>query len=315
MQLYRFEPDAVAVDMHPRYISSQWGRELGPPVTEVQHHHAHIVSCMAEHSLDGPALGVAWDGVGYGTGGEAWGSEFMMTTRDGFSQLGHINGFPLPGGEAAVHKPWKSALGLLWETFGDEVRDVLKQTPLSKFLNVKDVELNLRMMKHGVNSPRVRGVGRVFDSVASMLGVRHVCSFEGQAAMELEGQAWMAFETVRRPRPYDFQISGNGVKKVSLGGLVDGVLQDISDGLETGEISLKFHMTLAEIVREFVSDQAGSGIPVVLSGGVFQNSLLTTLVKKALTEEKVQVYTHRIVPPNDGGISLGQAVIADAEAR
>ena len=315
MRLYKFEPDAVAVDMHPRYISSQWGRELGPPVTEVQHHHAHIVSCMAEHSLDEPALGVAWDGVGYGTDGKAWGSEFMMATRDGFSQLGHINGFPLPGGESSVHKPWKSALGLLWETFGDEALEVLKQTPLSKFLKASDVELNLRMIKHGVNSPRVRGVGRVFDSVASILGVRHVCSFEGQAAMELEGQGWMAFEAVKDLQPYDFQIKGNGVKTVSLRELVSGVVHDIHDGLKSCEISLKFHLTLAEVVREFVSGQVESGIPVVLSGGVFQSSLLTMLVKRALAAEKTHIYTHHIVPPNDGGISLGQAVIADAGAR
>lgn len=308
-RLYRFEPETVAVDLHPRYISTQYGLELGLPIVKVQHHHAHIVSCMAEHSIDGPVLGVAWDGVGYGTDGGAWGSEFLMATRDGFKQVAHIQGFPLPGGETSVRKPYKSALGLLWEVFGNGTREFIKQTKTAE-VSDRDIELNMRMIKGRINSPMVRGVGRIFDAVSSMLGVRHECSFEGQAAMELEYLGWKSFVRTAEVDPYSFDIKGNGTRTILLNDMLEELISDLGNGTKIGDISLKFHLTLAEIIREFAVDR---NVPIALSGGVFQNALLTTLVRKSLKSEKVQVYTHRVVPPNDGGISLGQAVIADAK--
>jgi hydrogenase maturation protein HypF len=311
-RLYRFKPEAVAVDMHPRYISTQYGLELGLPVIEIQHHHAHVVSCMAEYSLDGSVLGIAWDGVGYGTDGEAWGSEFLMATRESFKRVAHISGFPLPGGEASVRKPFKSALGLLWEIFGDGIRDILKQTKTVEAAPERDIELSMRMMKNGINSPRVYGVGRIFDAVSSLLGVRHICSFEGQAAMELEHLGWKGFVTSDEVGPYNFDAHGNGTRTILLNDVVDGLVNDLHDGVKISSISLKFHLTLAEMIREIVADKIEGRAPVVLSGGVFQNALLTTLARRLLEPEQIQIHTHQVVPPNDGGISLGQAVIADA---
>jgi hydrogenase maturation protein HypF len=310
-ELYRFDPEAVAVDMHPRYFSTRYGFEAGLPVVEVQHHHAHVVSCAAERSLKFPVFGVAWDGVGYGADGEAWGSEFLVATPEGFECLAHLSSFPLPGGEASVRKPCRSATGLLWEIFGRDAPEIIRLTKTAKTMPEREVELNMEMAEKGINSPRVRGVGRFFDAVASILGVRQICSFEGQAAMELEYLAWKSFESRQGLKSYAFDITGTRTRIVTLGKVVDGIIHDLNSGEETSTISLRFHLTLAEIIRELFHE-LGEGLPLVLSGGVFQNTLLVSLVKKALATDGTEVHTHRLVPPNDGGISLGQAVIADA---
>jgi hydrogenase maturation protein HypF len=310
-ELYRFDPEAVAVDMHPRYFSTRYGFEVGLPVVEVQHHHAHVISCAAERSLEFPVFGVAWDGVGYGTDGEAWGSEFLVATPERFECLAHLSSFPLPGGEASVRKPWKSAIGLLWEIFGRDAPEIIRPTKTAKAIPGREVELNMKMAEKGINSPRVRGIGRFFDAVASILGVRQVCSFEGQAAMELEYLAWKSFENCRELKPYTFDTTDTRTRTITLGKIVEGIIHDLNSGGETSAISLRFHLTLAEIIKELFHE-LGEGLPLVLSGGVFQNTLLISLVKKALAADGIEVHTHRLVPPNDGGISLGQVVIADA---
>jgi hydrogenase maturation protein HypF len=311
-QMRSVQPAVVACDAHPDYRSSVWGRGFAAraniPVTAVQHHVAHVAACMAENEIDDPALGVSWDGTGYGTDGTVWGGEFLRVEKSEWHRIAHLRVFPLPGGEAAVREPRRAALGLLYALLGPQALSLTHLPPLAAFSSTELRALRT-MLERGVNSPLTSSAGRLFDAVAALTGIRQRSSFEGQAAMELEF-ALVACETDHH---YRFAIT-QGVDDSSPAWVVDwrpmvlAILEDIAAGTPAAETAAKFHNTLVEIIAAVAQR---SGEPrVVLTGGCFQNRYLTELTVARLRKDGFRPYWHQRVPPNDGGIALGQAAMA-----
>jgi hydrogenase maturation protein HypF len=313
-KLFRVEPEAIACDMHPEYLATKYAHRVsessGLRLVPVQHHHAHIVSCMAENGVDEPVIGVALDGTGYGADGAIWGGEFLVAEAGRFDRIGHLEYVPLLGGEAAIKKPYRMALSYIWSTLGEDFP--LDGLPLSK-LGSSELSLLKQQLKRGLNCPPTSSAGRLFDAVSAIAGVCTEISYEAQAAIELE----MAAEEARRSHSsklYPFEIvEQNGSRVVKLAKLIAAIVNDVSAGVPASRISLKFHKTVAQVVREMCSSiSKDTGIKVVaLSGGVFQNRLLARLVVESLEADGFKVLTHRGVPCNDGCISLGQAVVAN----
>lgn len=309
--LYDFVPEVIATDLHPDYISTKMGKlmaeDLGIEVHSIQHHHAHIASCMHEHHLRGQVLGVAWDGTGYGTDGHAWGSEFLVADYSGFERLAHMIPFPLPGGEPSVRKPSHSALGFLMAAFGNELTDRnLRKLPTLSSMKEDELSVLLQMVERRFNSPMVYGVGRFFDAVSSIIGLRQNCSFEGQAAMDLEFEATKC--TLKSISPYSYEIQSGSPLKIDWRQMARQIAQDQLNGVRKRDIARRFHVTLADMIVAIAKQSSQE--KVVLSGGVFQNVLLLNETRKRLASEHFQVFTHSMIPPNDGGISVGQAAIA-----
>ncbi len=313
-RLYDLKPQSIACDAHPDYLSSKYARQRGLPLTRVQHHYAHVLSCMAENELTKePVLGVSWDGTGYGLDGTVWGGEFLWATQTSFRRVGHLRTFPLPGGEQAIKEPRRTALGLLYEIFGDALFSLRELPPLEAF-SLAERKLLQRMLQQKLNTPRTSSAGRLFDAVASIIGLRQETKFEGQAAMELE----FALHGVKTDEVYDFQIAraqlGDEGEAILLDWepLVHGVLADMQSHISVSKISAKFHNTLVEmmvVMAKRVGEER-----VVLTGGCFQNIYLTERAVERLRGEGFRVYWHQRVPPNDGGIALGQ-VVAAANSR
>jgi hydrogenase maturation protein HypF len=308
-KLFEITPQAVAYDLHPGYLSSQYALALQElPHIPVQHHHAHIASCMAEHGCEGPVIGVAWDGTGYGTDGRVWGGEFLMASYAEFERLAHLEEVPLPGGARAIRQPWRMAAAYLHHVYGDALEDL--DLALVQRLDHRTWRVIRQMLARGINAPLTSSAGRLFDAIAALLGLRDEVQYEGQAAVELEMLAEdMPIEA------YSFGLRcDRRPMVVETKAMIRGVVDDLLSGEPAPRIAAKFHTTLAEIVlvvcghiRELTS--LGQ---VALSGGVFQNIHLLTLVVSRLMAHGFEVYTHRRVPPNDGGISLGQAAVANA---
>ncbi|MGD9118304.1 MAG: carbamoyltransferase HypF [Dehalococcoidia bacterium] len=317
-KLFRVEPEVIAHDMHPEYLATKYALELGAnaglPLVPVQHHHAHIVSCMVENNIEKPAIGVAFDGTGYGPDGTLWGGEFMVADYKSFERVGHFEYVPLPGGAMAIKKPYRMALSYLYTLLGEEFE--LDGLPLAS-VNADELSIIKQQLKKKINSPLTSSAGRLFDAVSALLGVRGEIDYEAQAAIELE----MLAAATKEAKAYPFVInSEDGVGIVRLCKLWTALVGDVKSKVQLSEISLKFHKTVAEITAETCQLIAkDSKIKrVALSGGVFQNRLLLKLTIAALQREGFEVLTHRLVPPNDGGLSLGQAVIAnfyEGEAR
>jgi hydrogenase maturation protein HypF len=310
-RLFRVEPRAVAHDLHPNYLATRYALELaqagGLRKVGVQHHHAHVVSCMAENGVNDKVIGVAFDGTGYGTDGHIWGGEFLLADYRRFRRLAHFKYVPLPGGEAAIRRPYRMAVSHLVSAFGEEALDL----PLELWSRVHPAELALirRMMATRVNSPLTSSCGRLFDAVSALLGVRGVVNYEGQAAIELE---MLAAEGV--DEAYDWQRSSAHPMVIDPAPLLRGVVSDLMRGVDTGVISAKFHNTIAVIIAaisEAARQRTGVG-KVALSGGVFQNLYLLGRAVDELERRGFETLIHHQVPPNDGGIALGQAVIASA---
>ena len=311
-RLFRVEPEIIAYDMHPEYLSTKYalrvGSELGIKLVAVQHHHAHIASCLVENGVEGPVIGVAFDGTGYGTDGTIWGGEFLLADWRSYQRVGHLEYVPLPGGAAAIKKPYRMALSYLYTLLGEDIS--LEGLPLSK-LNPAELDIIKRQIKRGINSPLTSSAGRLFDGISALAGVRGEIDYEAQAAIELE---MIAPDELGEGEAYPFSIvEEQGVKVVKLDELISAVVQDIRERIPASLISLKFHHTIAQIITEMCSIIARErGIDKVgLSGGVFQNRLLLKLAVSALHKEGFTVLTHRLVPCNDGGISLGQAMVAN----
>jgi len=281
-RLYRFRPQLVACDMHPDYASTQWAWRSGLPVIAVQHHQAHAVACAAENEVREPYLGVAWDGTGYGLDSTIWGGEFFLAERGRLERIAHLRPFRLPGGEVAVREGWRVAASLRFETFG---REAVPEPALR------------RMLEAGVNSPWSTSVGRLFDAVAAMAGVARENRFEGQAAMMLERAIGGLTSEEAYPLP------GGDWRP-----LIEAVARDLERGEPAACIAVRFHNALANWIVE-VAGQAGVR-DVCLSGGVFQNGYLVERTAALLEGRGFRVWTHQRVPPNDGGIALGQAVLA-----
>ncbi len=313
-QLFKLKPSYVVCDSHPNYTSTRFAKELGLPIFAVQHHYAHILSCMAENQIEGPLLGISWDGTGFGLDGTIWGGEFLHINEKYFSRTAHFRNFPLPGADKAIQEPRRSAMGILFEMFGNEL---FKQTnlPIFKSFSKEELKILQTMLEKKLNSPFTSSVGRLFDAITAIIGLRFSTSFEGQAAMDLEFEA----EKVHSQCGYGFKFSKplNSILRaptiIDWEPMVSEILRDFKSGISTGEISSKFHNSLAEIIVS-VSKKIGEE-KVVLSGGCFQNKFLTERTLARLKQEGFKTYWHRKIPPNDGGISLGQIMAINRQKR
>jgi hydrogenase maturation protein HypF len=342
----------VAHDLHPDYLSTHWAREqateaaahgggstpgggAGPiasPVrVAVQHHHAHLASCLAENAFHGAALGVTWDGTGYGSDGKVWGGEFLLGDAAGFRRVAHLRQFRLPGGEAAIREPRRAALGLLFEIDGATALERDDLDPVRSF-GARERSLLATALERGVNAPATTSAGRLFDAIAALVGPWQRTSFEGQAAMGLE---FLADRSVRDAYPLDLvEASGeppsapqgedqeraeHGVTRGSPAlvldwrPLLEAVLADLGRGTQAAVIAARFHNALAAGI-EGVARRVGQSA-VALSGGCFQNRLLIERALPGLEAAGFRVLLHRQVPPGDGGISLGQVAVAAARWR
>jgi len=310
-KLFRIEPEIIAYDMHPDYLATKYAVDTGASASlklvPVQHHHAHIVSCLAENGVKERVIGVALDGTGYGSDGTIWGGEFLLADYKDFKRVGHFEYVPLPGGVAAIKKPYRMALSYLYTLLGEDFD--LAGLPLAG-IKPAEIEVIKQQLKRKINSPLTSSAGRLFDAVSALVGVRGEIDYEAQAAIELE----MLAPDKMKAGVYPFSIEEEGgMRVVKLKGLLLGIVEDIQDKVPVPEISLKFHYTVAEIVAGMCKliARESSIKRVALSGGVFQNRLLSKLATAALKREGFEVLTHRLVPANDGGISLGQAVVAN----
>ncbi|NLT96506.1 MAG: carbamoyltransferase HypF [Clostridia bacterium] len=308
MQEYlAIEPQAVVIDLHPRYNSHKWGREWDKPVIEVQHHHAHLASCLADNGLNEKVLGVICDGTGYGTDGNIWGMEFLLGDFSGFERLAHLEYVPLPGGDAAIKEPLRMSVSYLYKYLRE--KGLLETQKYLAPLKEEEIRLFMQQIDLKVNCPLTSSCGRLFDAVSGLLGVCTKVNYEGQAAIELEE---MADRTVKGSG-YSFEIiKGNKVPYViSTEKMWPELLENISRGIKAQEIAAKFHWTLAQIITQTCVNLKSylSSPKIALSGGVMQNKLLIETLVPMLKEHGFEPLLHRQVPANDGGLSLGQAVI------
>ncbi|MBI5685271.1 MAG: carbamoyltransferase HypF [Verrucomicrobia bacterium] len=306
-RLYDARPVSVACDLHPDYLSTKFARQLGVPVREVQHHFAHVVSCMAENELEGPVLGVAWDGTGYGTDGTIWGGEFFRATRHEFERVAHLRQFRLPGGDSAVREPRRCAAGVLYEIFGDTLFGEGAPAVVKGFSR-PELQIVWQMLHKHLNAPVTSSAGRFFDAVAAIAGLRQEMRYEGQAAMELE----FAAEAAGTDEAYPFAIrDGQSPWVIDWEPMIRAMLDDVAENEPVSRLAAKFHNALAEMIVAVA--RRVSREQVVLSGGCFQNRYLTERAVRRLEQENFRAYWHQRVPPNDGGIALGQLVAASKE--
>jgi hydrogenase maturation protein HypF len=317
--LFRHRPESVAMDMHPHYRSCHYGKELaqaqGWRLEQVQHHHAHIASCLAENGwgLDhGPVLGIALDGLGYGPDGTLWGGEFMLADYRGFRRLGHLRTFPMPGGSKAVQEPWRSCYAQLAGCLEWERLRQRSDLELLHYLNGKPLEMLQRMLERGLNSPLTSSVGRLFDGVAAALGIcREEVFYEGQAAIELEALIPPGLDG----GIYPFHMrSEGGMAVLDPAPMWHALLDDLAAGRSREEMAAAFHQGLAAaVVQMAVRLAAAEGLgTVALSGGVFQNPVLFEQVLNGLQKAGFRTLSQGLVPANDGGLALGQALVAAA---
>lgn len=307
--LYDAEPATVVADMHPDYRSTQFAKSLDAKVIQIQHHYAHVASCMAENHLNGSVLGVSWDGTGYGPDGTIWGGEFLLTDELSFSRVAHLRQCRLPGGDKSIREPRRTAVGLLFEIFGESLFQRLDLHPMKTF---RDEELVLlrQMLTKKINSPLTSSAGRLFDAVASLTGLRDIAKFEGQAAMELE---WAIGKTLTNEE-YVFTTSNSELPlTIDWEPMVLEILEDVRESASPSLISAKFHNTMAAMILE-VARRIGEK-RVALTGGCFQNKYLLERTVRRLQDEGFRPYWHQRVPPNDGGIALGQIFAAQCKIK
>jgi hydrogenase maturation protein HypF len=310
-RLFRVKPEAIAYDLHPNYLATQYALQRAErenlPAIGVQHHHAHIAACMAEHGLDGssPVIGLAFDGTGYGEDGAIWGGEFFVADYKSYQRSFHLAYFPLPGGDAAIKQPARTALALLW-SLGLEWDENL--APVNEF-SAQDRNLLRAQLEKKINSPMTSSMGRLFDAAAALAGVRQIVNYEGQAAIEFES---LADQAETESYPFVLEQAQVGVR-----GVFESLVKDILADVPISSISAKFHHGLADGIRVAVNQISGdTGIrAVMLSGGVWQNMTLLRRTLSLLRADGYQVYLHHQVPTNDGGLSLGQALIAASRLR
>jgi hydrogenase maturation protein HypF len=300
-QLYEARPETVAADLHPDYLATKYAGDLkNVRHTGVQHHVAHVLSCMAENEMAPPLLGVAWDGTGLGLDGTIWGGEFFLVAKKSCERVAHLRPFRLPGGDRAVREPRRAALGLLYEMHGDAVFECRELAPVAAFSKTELGALKT-MLKQRLNAPLTSSAGRLFDAVASLTGLRQTQHFEGQAPMDLE----FALDGIATGNAYPLALlTDHSPLVLDWSPMIELILADVKGGVAPGVISAKFHNALA---RAVVAVARNFGLNrVVLSGGCFQNRYLTERVVQCLRAEHFQPYWHQRVPANDGGIALGQ---------
>jgi hydrogenase maturation protein HypF len=303
LKLYDAQPVAIACDAHPDYASTHFAQTLSQslkiPVIPIQHHYAHVLSGMVDNHLDPPVLGIAWDGTGYGLDNSLWGGDFLsIPDRTGFRRMTHLRSFSLPGGDRAAREPRRTALGLLYEAFGEAAFE-LEDCPTLQAFQPQEIKLLRTMLQKGVSSPRTSSVGRLFDAIASLIGLCHKNTFEGEAAMQLES----ALESTTNLYPYRLEQDETRTWILDWQEMVVAILND-KDSI--GKISAKFHNTLVEMIVE-IAHQVGIS-QVVLTGGCFQNRYLLEHAIRRLRGEGFAPHWHGQIPSNDGGISVGQVL-------
>ena len=304
-KILQVKPDVIAHDLHPDYRATRYALEQqNIKLLGVQHHFAHVVSCIAEHSLAGPAIGVAFDGTGYGDDGLIWGSEFFTFDYAHYVRKAHFSYIPMPGGDAAAKEPYRMAISYLYQTYKDAVFS-LDLPVVTRYRDRLDTLVS--MMERRINSPLTSSCGRLFDAVAALSDLRYVMTFEGQAPMELE----MAMSGEHEDC-YHYQIDDGICAAISFESMVRAIVEDIGNNVGPGIISSRFHNTIVCVIADMCERiRAQDGLDIVaLSGGVFQNLYLLTRAVAALQQKGFRVLTHQQVPTNDGGIALGQAVVA-----
>jgi hydrogenase maturation protein HypF len=317
MRAFEIKPEIVVHDLHPGYLSTEWAkewaRERGLKLVAVQHHHAHIAGCMAEHGLEGPVIGLALDGTGYGTDGKIWGGEVLVCRRESFERFAHLDYVPMPGGEAAIKEPWRMALGALYaagfDVASDEILGLLgaKKT---------DAQLLVRMIERGVNAPLTSSLGRLFDAAAAVVLGRCAVDYEAQAAIELEG---IAVDEPDLDAGYEIELVGGDWAahepiRISAVSLWHALVEDVRAGVSKARIAAQFHAGVAAgFVRAAARARAATGIAqVALSGGCLHNRRLARLLRVGLEAVGFEVFQHRQVSPGDGGLSYGQIAVAAA---
>lgn len=308
-RLFNIEPEVVAYDLHPEYLSTKYGLSHyeGLQKLGIQHHHAHVASCMADNRIEGPVIGVALDGLGFGSDGRFWGGEFFVADFLEARRIAHLDYIPMPGGAKAIREPWRLAAVYLHRALGDDFLKLdlrfVRELDRGRWTTLSS------MIESGTNSPETSSMGRLFDAVASLAGVRDFVNYEGQAAIELEAIADKECST-----SYEFEFTGDG-GIINAESVIGSVVDDLLDGGSPQVVSARFHNGVANLIVSIARRARDEHKlnRVALSGGVFQNMFLLTRACDALAGEGFEVFTHRRVPANDGGISLGQAAVANAK--
>ena len=301
LNLFRMKPQLIALDKHPDYLSSKFAKELGIPCIEVQHHHAHIAACMAEYNLDEKVIGVSMDGTGLGDDGNIWGGEFLVADLANYERFTHFEYIPLPGGDKVTKEPWRTALSVLYQIYGDKVLD--QDLDFLKSIPDSNVALILQAIKKNINCPLSSSAGRLFDAVAAITNVCPVSKFHAEAPMRLES---IAHPNLQYAYPFEFG------DQISFKPTFEAILDDLHLNVPVSEISAKFHNTFINVIFAVASQiRKHKGInKVVLSGGTFQNKYILSRLEKRLILEGFEVYSHGKVPSNDAGVALGQLVVA-----
>jgi len=296
--LYDVSPSVVISDLHPEYISTKYAKKLNIKTNSVQHHFAHIAACRLENQVGGSALGVSWDGTGYGTDGTIWGGEFFLSDDDSYKHIGQFRQFKLPGGEKAIKEPRRSLAGLLFEIAGESFVDKYQDILLNMF-STEELRLIKNMLVKNINSPVTSSAGRIFDAVSALLGICTKSTYEGQAAMMLEFNA-----EENETGNYSFEIFEDEIIHVNWVPIINEMINDLRNDVPSQTISGKFHNTLANIILKVTEETEEE--KVILSGGCFQNVLLAERTIDLLRANDYKIYWHQRIPPNDGCISLGQ---------
>ena len=304
--LYDIKSADMVCDLHPEYLSTKYFKSKFGNVKFVQHHYAHIASCRAENQVTGTTLGVAWDGTGYGTDGTVWGGELFISDNEQYFHVGQFKQFMLPGSETAIKEPRRSAAGVLFEIFGEQF--IEKFPSIRNYFSNNELNVIITMLTKKFNSPFTSSVGRLFDAVASLLNISQYTSFEGQSAMKVEFAVIDGIDDA-----YNFDLLFKDIIIINWQPMIIQILNDIAMEISAGEIITKFHNTLADIILSIA--KLFNITKVILSGGCFQNLYLTQKTSELLEKNNFNVYTHQRIPPNDGGISLGQIAAMDSELK
>ena len=297
---YSMENPRVVTDLHPHYISTQYARDFSPEIVQIQHHFAHVASCMLDNHIDRPLLGVAWDGTGYGGDGSIWGGEFITYHEGRFHRVATFLPFRLPGGEKAIKEPARIAMSLLYETYSrDELDGAIS---FLKYFNPLQLGILKKMLQRGLNSPYTTSAGRLFDGISSLLGIRYKVSYEGQAAIELEYRTQS--HATQESYPFNVVAGNEGLLYIDWRPVIKALVEDMKKGFSVNGIATKFHNTMVEIIlymARYINIQ-----DVALTGGCFQNVYLAEKVIRRLKKAGFNPFWHQLIPPNDGGIAAGQ---------
>ncbi len=315
-------PKTIVRDLHPGYFTTSFAEEYRKLVdipsmrmVSVQHHHAHIAATMAEYSLNGLVVGVALDGTGYGVDGNIWGCEFMLARRRDYCRRAHLSYIPMPGGTSAIKEPWRMAVSYLYRVYGDDLTHALPA--FSKAVGNDKMQIVVKLIRDRINTPLTSSAGRLFDAVSALLGLSYKAGFEAEAAMLLERSAVLFMRKTRGEAdqlypPYPYKVIELEMMELDVSQVIRAIVDELNAGTSVGMIAARFHRTMAVMVVDIVARLAGESKldTVVLSGGVFQNSLLLRMTVSALKEKDLKIFVSEKIPLNDGGISFGQAVVA-----